>query len=66
MLRTFSTPTNYESSLPLDHPMKLSDVHVAARDALKDTVSDADLWKSLSSVEHFEVRFPDLLIPLNI
>ena len=35
--------------------MRLAEIYVAAEHALQKTISDADLWKSLSSVEEFEV-----------
>ncbi|CAA6658433.1 unnamed protein product [Spirodela intermedia] len=60
MPRAYSSPVNYESSLPLDHPMMLLDIHVATKDALHQTISDLDLWKSLSSVEEFEAKYFEL------
>lgn len=53
MSRTNSSPGNFESSI--DRPMRLSEIYVAAEHALKKTISDPDLWKSLSSLEEFEV-----------
>lgn len=35
--------------------MRLSEISVAAEHALQNTVSDKELWKSLSSPEEFEV-----------
>lgn len=56
MMRINSGPGNLEgSSLSIDRPMRLSEIHVAAEYALQRTISDADLWKSLSSVQEFEV-----------
>jgi len=54
MLRTNSSPGNFEGSI--DRPMRLAEIHVAAENALKKTVSNPDLWKSLSSVADFEVH----------
>lgn len=54
MSRTYSGP-NLESSLSLDRPMRISEVHVAAEHALENTITDPDLLKSLSSLEEFEV-----------
>lgn len=55
MPRTYSGPVNFESSVSLDRPMRLSEIHVAAEHALKRTITDPDLLKSLSSLEEFEV-----------
>lgn len=56
MMRINSGPGNLEgSSLSIDRPMRLSEIHVAAEYALQHTISDPDLWKSLSSVQEFEV-----------
>ncbi|PKA56798.1 hypothetical protein AXF42_Ash002101 [Apostasia shenzhenica] len=61
MSRTFSGPANSESpSLSLDRPMRLSEIHVAAEHALKRTISDPDLLKSLSSVADFERKYMEL------
>ncbi|KAF5948872.1 hypothetical protein HYC85_014829 [Camellia sinensis] len=49
MSRTNSSPGNFESSI--DRPMRLAEICVAAEHALQNTISDANLWKSLSSVE---------------
>lgn len=35
--------------------MRLAEIHVAAEHALRKTISNEDLWKSLSSIEAFEV-----------
>lgn len=58
MLRTNSSPGNFEGSV--DRPMKLAEIHVAAEHALKKTISNPDLWKSLSSVEDFEQKYLEL------
>jgi hypothetical protein len=58
MSRTNSTPGNFESSI--DRPMRLAEIYVAAEHALKKTISDPDLWKSLSSVEEFEQKYLEL------
>ena len=60
MSRTNSSPGNFESSI--DPPMRLAEIYVAAEHALKNTISDPDLWKSLSSLEEFEVvTLPDYI-----
>ncbi|XP_042421059.1 trafficking protein particle complex II-specific subunit 130 homolog isoform X2 [Zingiber officinale] len=59
MSRTYSGP-NLESSLSLDRPMRISEVHVAAEHALENTVTDPDLLKSLSSLEEFEQKYMEL------
>lgn len=42
--------------------MRLAEIYVAAEHALKNTISDPDLWKSLSSLEEFEVvTLPDYI-----
>jgi hypothetical protein len=53
MSRTNSSPGIFESSI--DRPMRLAEIFVAAEHALHGTVSNTDLWKSLSSAEEFEV-----------
>ncbi|XP_010278302.1 PREDICTED: trafficking protein particle complex II-specific subunit 130 homolog isoform X2 [Nelumbo nucifera] len=58
MSRTNSSPGNFESSL--DRPMRLAEIHVAAEHALQQTISDSDLWKSLSSIEEFEQKYLEL------
>lgn len=50
--RTSSTPVNFESSIDTT---RLAEVFVAAEHALRRTISDPGLWKSLSSLEEFEV-----------
>ncbi|KAF9590459.1 hypothetical protein IFM89_035336 [Coptis chinensis] len=52
MSRTNSSPGNFESSL--DRPMRLSEIHVAAEHALRNTISDPELWKCLSTLQNFE------------
>lgn len=39
----------------MSRPLRLSEICVAAEHALRSTISDAELWKSLSSVQEFEV-----------
>lgn len=53
MSRTNSSPGNFESLI--DRPMRLTEIYVAAEHALQKTISDPGLWKSMSSVEEFEV-----------
>ncbi|XP_038974112.1 trafficking protein particle complex II-specific subunit 130 homolog [Phoenix dactylifera] len=60
MSRTHSGPVNSDSSTSLDRPMRLSEIHVAAEHALKDTISDPDLLKSLSSLQEFELKYMEL------
>lgn len=55
--RTNSSP-GIESSI--DRPMRLSEIYVAAQHAMKNTISDPNLWKSLSSVEEFEQKYLEL------
>ncbi|PSS16211.1 Trafficking protein particle complex II-specific subunit like [Actinidia chinensis var. chinensis] len=56
--RTNSSPGNFESSI--DRPMRLAEIYVAAEHALQNTISDPNLWKSLSSVEEFEQKYLEL------
>ncbi|XP_027061257.1 trafficking protein particle complex II-specific subunit 130 homolog isoform X1 [Coffea arabica] len=58
MSRTNSSPGNFESMI--DRPMRLAEIYVAAEHALWNTISDADLRKSLSSTEEFEQKYLDL------
>ncbi|XP_048235084.1 trafficking protein particle complex II-specific subunit 130 homolog isoform X2 [Ricinus communis] len=58
MSRTNSSPGNFDGSI--DRPMRLAEIYVAAEHALERTISDADLWKSLSSVEEFEQKYLEL------
>ncbi|CAN6453488.1 unnamed protein product [Victoria cruziana] len=63
MSRASSGPANVESPLSqvhVDRPMKLSEIYVAAGHALQCTVSDSDLWESLSSVQSFEKKYLEL------
>ncbi|EMS62291.1 hypothetical protein TRIUR3_28098 [Triticum urartu] len=60
MTRTMSGPATSETSLPVDRPMRLSEIHVAAEHALKQTISDPDFMTSLSSPEEFESRYMEL------
>ncbi|XP_073136366.1 trafficking protein particle complex II-specific subunit 130 homolog [Henckelia pumila] len=58
MTRTLSSPNNFEGSI--DRPMRLAEIYVAAEHALRNTISDAELWKSFSSVTEFEQKYLDL------
>ncbi|KAL7143291.1 hypothetical protein ABFS83_08G182000 [Erythranthe nasuta] len=58
MSRTFSSTGNFESSI--DAPMRLAEIYVAAEHALRSTISDVEMWKSLSSVDEFEQKYLDL------
>lgn len=61
MLRSNSTQANSDSSyLVLDRPMKLSEIHVAAENALKNSISDPELMKWLSSITEFEKKYMEL------
>lgn len=51
--RTNSSPGIFDGSI--DRPMRLAEIYVAAEHALRSTISDSNLWKSLSSMEEFEV-----------
>ena len=57
MSRTHSSPGNFDSTI--DRPMRLAEIYVAAEHALRNTITDADLKKSLSSTEEFEVYNPE-------
>ena len=57
MIRTMSGPATSETSLSENRPMRLSEIHVAAEHALKQTISDPDFMTSLSSPEEFEVLY---------
>lgn len=50
--RTTSIPVNFESTVDT---MRLAEFFVAAKHALRKTISDPGLWKSLSSLGDFEV-----------
>ncbi|CAB4277590.1 unnamed protein product [Prunus armeniaca] len=58
MSRTNSSPGISESSI--DKPMRLAEIYVAAENTLHNTVSNPDLWKSLSSTEEFEQKYLEL------
>nr|XP_016466589.1 PREDICTED: trafficking protein particle complex II-specific subunit 130 homolog [Nicotiana tabacum] len=58
MSRTNSSPGNFESSI--GRPLRLSEICVAAEHALRSTISDTELWKSLSSVQEFEEKYLEL------
>ncbi|KAK6934303.1 TRAPP II complex TRAPPC10, C-terminal [Dillenia turbinata] len=58
MSRTNSSPGSFDSSI--DRPMRLSEIYVAAEHALQNTISDPDLWKSLSSLKEFELKYLEL------
>ncbi|KAM0948506.1 putative TRAPP II complex, TRAPPC10 protein [Dioscorea sansibarensis] len=61
MSRNFSGPVNFENSSPtLDRPMRLSEIHVASEHALKQTISNPDLLKSLSTLQDFEQKYLEL------
>lgn len=61
MSRTFSGPVNSQSSsILLDRPMRLSEIYVAAEHALKQTISDPGLLKSLATLEEFEQKYMEL------
>ncbi|KAG4161431.1 hypothetical protein ERO13_D01G054200v2 [Gossypium hirsutum] len=58
MSRTYSTPGNFEGSI--DRPMRLAEIFVAAEHALKQTISNPDLLKTLSSIQDIEQKYMDL------
>ncbi|CAI9756874.1 unnamed protein product [Fraxinus pennsylvanica] len=58
MSRTYSSPGNFDGSI--DRPMRLAEIYVVSEHALRNTISDVNLWKSLSSVEEFEQKYLDL------
>ncbi|EPS62402.1 hypothetical protein M569_12386, partial [Genlisea aurea] len=58
MSRTVSSPGNFESTI--NKPMRLAEIYVAAEYALRKTISDENLLKSLSSFEDFEQKYLDL------
>lgn len=53
MTRTNSSPGNFDSSI--GRPMRLAEIYIAAEHALKQTISNLEMLKSLSSSEEFEV-----------
>ncbi|XP_058219779.1 trafficking protein particle complex II-specific subunit 130 homolog isoform X1 [Rhododendron vialii] len=56
--RTNSSPGIFDGSI--DRPMRLAEIYVAAEHALHSTISDPNLWKSLSSMEEFEQKYLEL------
>ncbi|CAN8252827.1 unnamed protein product [Cochlearia groenlandica] len=58
MSRTNSSPGNFDS--PVDRPMRLAEIFVAAEHALRLTISDNDLLKTLSSNQDFEHKYLNL------
>ncbi|KAL2496069.1 Trafficking protein particle complex II-specific subunit [Forsythia ovata] len=58
MSRTYSSPGNFDGSI--DRPMRLAEIYVSSEHALQNTISDVNLWKSLSSVKEFEQKYLDL------
>ncbi|GLT83383.1 hypothetical protein SLE2022_016760 [Rubroshorea leprosula] len=57
MSRTNSSP-GFEGSI--DRPMRLAEIYVAAEHALKHTISNPELWKTLSSREELEQKYLEL------
>ncbi|KAL5804432.1 hypothetical protein ACOSQ3_031232 [Xanthoceras sorbifolium] len=57
MSRTNSSP-GFDGSI--DRPMRLAEIFVASEHALRQTISNPNLWKSLSSVEEFEQKYLEL------
>ncbi|GJV37836.1 hypothetical protein Tco_1410313 [Tanacetum coccineum] len=55
--RTTSIPVNFESTVDT---MRLAEFFVAAKHALRKTISDPGLWKSLSSLGDFEKMYMEL------
>lgn len=66
MSRTNSSPGNFDASI--DRPMRIAEIYVAAEHALRKTISNEDLWKSLSSMIEFEVFSTEefLCLPLYV
>ncbi|KAI5640610.1 hypothetical protein M9H77_00222 [Catharanthus roseus] len=58
MSRTNSSPGNFDASI--DRPMRIAEIYVAAEHALRKTISNEDLWKSLSSMIEFEEKYLEL------
>ncbi|KAK8527375.1 hypothetical protein V6N12_054589 [Hibiscus sabdariffa] len=56
--RTYSSAGSFEGSI--DRPMKLAEIFVAAEHALKQTISNPDLQKTLSSIQEIEQKYMDL------
>ncbi|XP_007021308.2 PREDICTED: trafficking protein particle complex II-specific subunit 130 homolog [Theobroma cacao] len=57
MSRTHSSP-GFEGTI--DRPMRLAEIFVAAEHALKQTISNPDLQKTLSSIKEFEQKYMEL------
>ncbi|KAE8680151.1 TRS130 protein [Hibiscus syriacus] len=55
---TYSSAGNFEGSI--NRPMKLAEIFVAAEHALKQTISNPDLQKALSSIQDIEQKYMDL------
>ncbi|KAI4322902.1 hypothetical protein L6164_022552 [Bauhinia variegata] len=58
MSRTNSSPGNFDGSI--DRPMRLAEIYIAAEHSFKETISNPDLLKSLSSLEEFEKKYLEL------
>ncbi|XP_058751355.1 trafficking protein particle complex II-specific subunit 130 homolog [Vicia villosa] len=58
MTRTNTSPENFDSSI--GRPMRLSEIYIAAEHALKQTISNLGMLKSLSSSEEFEKKYLEL------
>ncbi|GAU32716.1 hypothetical protein TSUD_101370 [Trifolium subterraneum] len=58
MTRTNSSPGNFDGSI--DRPMRLAEIYIAAEHALKKTISNLEMLKSLSSSEEFEKKYLEL------
>ncbi|XP_004487746.1 trafficking protein particle complex II-specific subunit 130 homolog [Cicer arietinum] len=58
MTRTNSSPGNFDSSI--GRPMRLAEIYIAAEHALKQTISNLEMLKSLSSSEEFEKKYLEL------
>ncbi|XP_058779898.1 trafficking protein particle complex II-specific subunit 130 homolog isoform X1 [Vicia villosa] len=58
MTRTNSSPGNFDGSI--GRPMRLAEIYIAAEHALKQTISNLGILKSLSSSEEFEKKYLEL------
>ncbi|KAE9621646.1 putative tetratricopeptide-like helical domain, TRAPP II complex, TRAPPC10 [Lupinus albus] len=58
MLRANSSPESINSSI--DQPMRPAEIYIAAEHALRQTISNPALLKSLSSSEEFEQKYFEL------
>ncbi|XP_019456285.1 PREDICTED: trafficking protein particle complex II-specific subunit 130 homolog isoform X2 [Lupinus angustifolius] len=58
MPRANSSPESINSSI--DQPMRLAEIYIAAEHALRQTISNPELLKSLSSSEEFEQKYLEL------